>query len=328
MFTESKGMTTLNQMLMSYLQIMTSRDSISTQWTVITFGDDDYIVGWYAKNKKVIGCVINLNLIFRTIRAKTEEYDVIPFMVDARGRVMTQADTSEKYKNEIIDFSKAGKKKKNATVYSYQLGTVGKINLMVLPGGGILENVLIMQIAFVVLIAVLLIVCALEITAYYHRILVPLEKFGQKLEDLEKEQSLNEDGNNNLLELESVSGKFKELLRKIQGLKIAIYEKETAQTDRRIHSSGVFEMSLGNGGESGKSYFSDEIMHGLGNGPVCVEIGNEYISRDNLIQGDRFKPDSYIQHRGTEHENESFLRESLRYCRCSAGCTARPARFP
>ena len=176
MFTESKGMTTLNQMLMSYLQIMTSKDSISTQWTVITFGDDDYIVGWYAKNKKVIGCVINLNLIFRTIRAKTEEYDVIPFMVDARGRVMTQADTSEKYKNEIIDFSKAGEKKeKNATVYSYQLGTVGKINFMVLPGGGILENVLIMQIAFVVLIAVLLLVCALEITAYYHRILEPLE---------------------------------------------------------------------------------------------------------------------------------------------------------
>lgn len=230
MFTESKGMTTLNQMLMSYLQIMTSKDSISTQWTVITFGDDDYIVSWYAKNKKVIGCVINLNLIFRTIRAKTEEYDVIPFMVDARGRVMTQADTSEKYKNEIIDFSKAGKKKeKNATVYSYQLGTVGKINLMVLPGGGILENVLIMQIAFVVLIAVLLIVCALEITAYYHRILEPLEKFGQKLEELEKEQSLNDDGSNNLLELESVSGKFKELLRKIQGLKIAIYEKELAE---------------------------------------------------------------------------------------------------
>ena len=127
MFTESKGMTTLNQMLMSYLQIMTSKDSISTQLTVIT-------------------------------------------------------------------------------VYSYQLGTVGKINFMVLPGGGILENVLIMQIAFVVLIAVLLLVCALEITAYYHRILEPLEKFGQKLEELEKEQSLNDDGSNNLLELESVSG--------------------------------------------------------------------------------------------------------------------------
>lgn len=123
---------------------------------------------------------------------------------------MTQADTSEKYKNEIIDFSKAGEKKeKNATVYSYQLGTVGKINFMVLPGGGILENVRIMQIAFVVLIAVLLLVCALEITAYYHRILEPLEKFGQKLEELEKEQSLNDDGSNNLLELEYTQEQIK-----------------------------------------------------------------------------------------------------------------------
>ena len=246
MFTESKGMTTLNQMLMSYLQIMTSKDSISTQWTVITFGDDDYIVGWYAKNKKVIGCVINLNLIFRTIRAKTEEYDVIPFMVDARGRVMTQADTSEKYKNEIIDFSKAVKKKeKNATVYSYQLGTVGKINLMVLPGGGILENVLIMQIAFVVLIAVLLLVCALEITAYYHRILEPLEKFGQKLEELEKEQSLNDDEQQSVRAGVCERQIQRELLRKIRGLKIAIYEKELAEQKadwniRRNRSNRIF----------------------------------------------------------------------------------------
>lgn len=44
---------------------------------------------------------------------------------------------------------------------------------MVLPGGGILENVLIMQIAFVVLIAVLLIVCALKLqhitTGFWNR---------------------------------------------------------------------------------------------------------------------------------------------------------------
>ena len=28
-------------------------------------------------------------------------------------------------------------------------------------------------------------------------------------------------------------------------------------------------------------------MHGLGNGPVCVEIGVEYISRDNISSSDR-----------------------------------------
>ncbi len=53
--------------------------------------------------------------------------------------------------------------------------------------------------------------------------------------------------------------------------------RETSST-----TSGVFEMSLGNGGEVGKSYFSEEIMHGLGNGPVYVEIGIEYISRDGI----------------------------------------------
>lgn len=51
--------------------------------------------------------------------------------------------------------------------------------------------------------------------------------------------------------------------------------KEASRT-----TSGVFEMSLGNGGEVGKSYFSEEIMHGLGNGPVYVQIGMEYISRE------------------------------------------------
>lgn len=173
MFTESKGMTTLNQMLMSYLQIMTSKDSISTQWTVITFGDDDYIVGWYAKTKSYRLCHQS-EPDFRTIRAKTEEYDVIPFMVDARGRVMTQADTSEKYKMRLSIFQ-SGKEEEKCDGLFLPAWHGRKINLMVLPGGGILENVLIMQIAFVVLIAVLLIVCALEITAYYHRILEPLE---------------------------------------------------------------------------------------------------------------------------------------------------------
>ena len=60
-----------------------------------------------------------------------------------------------------------------------------------------------------------------------------------------------------------------------------------AAPERRSNSSGVFEMSLGSGGEVGKVYFSDEIMHGLGNGPVYVDIGIEYISRDVNASGDR-----------------------------------------
>lgn len=56
---------------------------------------------------------------------------------------------------------------------------------------------------------------------------------------------------------------------------------QTAKADApRIQSSGVFEMSFGNGGEAGRKYISDEIMHGLGVGAVFVEVGIEYLKRD------------------------------------------------
>ena len=68
-------------------------------------------------------------------------------------------------------------------------------------------------------------------------------------------------------------------------------QERIAYNDRTANmhnnSSGVFEMSLANGGEVGKVYFSDEIMHGLGNGPVYVEIGIEYISNDSRIDSNK-----------------------------------------
>ena len=77
-----------------------------------------------------------------------------------------------------------------------------------------------------------------------------------------------------------------------------------AAPERRSNSSGVFEMSLGSGGEVGKVYFSDEIMHGLGNGPVYVDIGIEYISRDVNASGDR---DSIILGDGSIFESDSTV---------------------
>ena len=75
-----------------------------------------------------------------------------------------------------------------------------------------------------------------------------------------------------------------------EGFKAMIDPVSTSGTvlnAKRTNSSGVFEMSLGTGGEVGKVYFSDEIMHGLGNGPVYVEIGVEYISKDTETKRDR-----------------------------------------
>lgn len=59
-----------------------------------------------------------------------------------------------------------------------------------------------------------------------------------------------------------------------------ISESTGRETERTL-ASGSFDMSLGNGGEVGKAIFSEEIMHGLGSGPVYVEIGVEYLYKSS-----------------------------------------------
>lgn len=63
----------------------------------------------------------------------------------------------------------------------------------------------------------------------------------------------------------------------------------------RTHSSGTYDLSLGSGGENGKVFYSEEIMHGLGDGPVYVKLGVEYLihgesgkaEREEVILGDQ-----------------------------------------
>lgn len=65
---------------------------------------------------------------------------------------------------------------------------------------------------------------------------------------------------------------------------------QTAFTERRPEdstpeglrntASGVFEFPLGIGYDYREPVFSDEIMHGLGKGPVYVDVGVEYVSAD------------------------------------------------
>lgn len=59
-------------------------------------------------------------------------------------------------------------------------------------------------------------------------------------------------------------------------------KKEEVLTDpfgRKI-ATGLLEIPLGNGGREGKTYYSGEIMHGLGTGNVYVEIGLDSIYED------------------------------------------------
>lgn len=66
------------------------------------------------------------------------------------------------------------------------------------------------------------------------KVLEPIKAFADDLENADGEVILHENGENKLVELEVVSGRFKELLRKIQMLKIQIYEKELLEKETEL----------------------------------------------------------------------------------------------
>ncbi|MGN0330847.1 MAG: hypothetical protein ACI4D5_06340 [Kineothrix sp.] len=69
-------------------------------------------------------------------------------------------------------------------------------------------------------------------------------------------------------------------------LRVVRREVETGSTQttaekKKEFVTGVFDLSLGNARESGRVFYSEEIMHGLGEGPVYVEAAYEILNKEN-----------------------------------------------
>ena len=191
----------------------------TTNWSLLRVQEKTYIIGWYTQKNKTMGCVIDLERIFEILQNGIRNYQVIPFVKDREGRILLPEGISAEHKEHIISGSAEH-------LHSYTLGGVGQIHLYIVPGSGMLERILVLQMLFVALIVALLIFCLIIAYNYYNKIMTPMRDFVDALDNMNEEQMLNENGANNILELEFASGKFRTLLRKIQSLKIAIYEKE------------------------------------------------------------------------------------------------------
>lgn len=195
-------------------------DSRTTNWKLMQTADELYIVSWFFRGNRGIGCVINLETVFNKLQSVMKKYDAIPFFRDKNGEIFLSEQVPDHMRQKINQIEQ------NDDFYTYQLGGVMEISLYVVPGSGMLEQILNMQIILMVFILILMIPCGVMLYTYYKRIMIPMADFVSSLERMDEEQFLNENGSNNILELEFASGKFRTLLRKIQSLKIAIYEKE------------------------------------------------------------------------------------------------------
>ncbi len=207
-------------------------DTSYSQWSFIHDGMEDYVYSRYSKNGITMGCVIRMETLFSMLHVNSLGYEGIPYILDEEGRLIISGEDKDK-----VTFDEAGEMVLPRTehfskrkVYSFPItGLIGgsrRFYILVAPNGGILERIMSLQAALAILTAGIILGSALLVRAYYNRLLLPMKQFVGSLKNTEEEQWINENGDNNILELEMASKEFKGLLRKIKALKIDIYEKE------------------------------------------------------------------------------------------------------
>lgn len=221
-----------NSVLTEALRERRYEDTLASRWTFLNDGTEDYVYSHYSKNGITVGCVIRMETFFSMLHVNSLGYEGIPYIVDAEGNLIISE--SDREKLNIDDEGKttwpqtgylSGRKE-----YSFPIsgitGNLRSFHILVTPSGGILERIMKLQAALVILTVGIILGAALLVKVYYDRLLLPMKKFVNSLKNTEEEQWINENGSNNILELEMASKEFKGLLRKIKALKIDIYEQE------------------------------------------------------------------------------------------------------
>lgn len=75
---------------------------------------------------------------------------------------------------------------------------------------------------------------------------------------------------------------------KYEGKEVKVAQNEIKQVtvseskkNQKEFVTGVFDIFIGNTADVGKTFYSEEIMHGLGEGPVYVEVAYELLNKEN-----------------------------------------------
>ncbi|MCH4000148.1 MAG: histidine kinase [Lachnospiraceae bacterium] len=224
--------------IIQFLSENVSKHRESTQWTLLKSDGGYFIVSWCGNSKKVNGCVIQVETILNALADTQTGYKIVPYFVSEEGEIIKQRregteEDADRYLGEVQNAVRHPEENKNKlkinNIYSYEIGTVGRVFLCIEPNSGFFRPVLILQVITIIIILAFIILFAFASFIYYRRIILPLDNFVREIDNLDEDTYLNDTGSNNLLELREVSSRFKELLRKMQSLKIALYEKELAE---------------------------------------------------------------------------------------------------
>lgn len=231
-----------NLVLTEALREERGEDTPYSMWSFLHDGTEDYVYSRYSKNGATVGCVIRMETLFAMLHVNSLGYEGIPYILDEEGRMIISGKDRDKAavdETGEMTLPRMGRLS-GRRIYSFPIsGIIGKsrtFHILVTPNGGILERIMKLQMALAILTVGIILGSALVVRAYYDRLLLPMKQFVKGLKNTEEEQWINENGKNNILELEMASKEFKGLLRKIKALKIDIYEKELKRQKTELES--------------------------------------------------------------------------------------------
>ena len=142
----------LRKMIKGYL----SGEIKRSEWNYFTADGKDYLFCFYETGGKAVGCIIALEDLFTSFNISNLGYEGIPFLVINDGEILLYGQEEEKQtviRSLENHFCKS-------TVYSYQLGRVGRLNLLIASTEGILEKIMALQIANSILAVSIVLVIA------------------------------------------------------------------------------------------------------------------------------------------------------------------------
>ena len=173
---------------------------------------------------------MNLEDLLTDFNISNLGYESIPFFIAGDGEILMRRQEEEENVVQAMEESLFFKSR----VHTYELGRIGQLKLLIDSSEGILDRIVLLQVVSTVLAVSIVLVVTVVAFVYYRRILAPMKQFVRRLSNPEEEKWLHDMDSHQLLELEMASKEFREMMRQIQSLKIAIYEKELLQSKTEL----------------------------------------------------------------------------------------------
>ena len=214
------------------LRVQDSAATLYSEWAIIQDEEEYYLYSRYSKNNMTMGGVLPVTNLLKQLHIDSWGYEGIPYMIKEDGEILiSSSDAEATYRINLEELSREKRYQINQyTSYSFDVSGITtanrSINILIVPSDSILTQILRLEVFLIICMVIMGIGLLSAVKFYYQKILKPMRQFVVNLKKLEEEQWIHQKGSNNILELEMANEEFKQLLKKIRQLKIAIYEKE------------------------------------------------------------------------------------------------------